>query len=197
MTTWKASRGSGKASTQPCAKRRWQKNALGPTPPIGEKNGRKRSILVDERGVPLALSVSGANAHDVTLLEATLAAVVVKPPGSNAGEADTHGVENGEPVPKPEQHLCADAAYVGAPARALIEKSGRIPHVRKRKEEAVDKIKKPGHKARRWVVERTHSWVNRWRKLLVSFEKTEESFVGLLSLALALICWRQTIVIYG
>ncbi|HEV2416551.1 MAG TPA: IS5/IS1182 family transposase, partial [Terriglobia bacterium] len=45
--------------------------------------------------------------------------------------------------------------------------------------------------------ERTHSWFNRYRKVLVSFEKTEESDVALLSLAAAMICWRQTIVIYG
>lgn len=53
-----------------------------------------------------------------------------------------------------------------------------------------------GAKARRWVVERTHSWFNRWRKLLVSYEKSEASYTGLLSLAAALICWRQTI-FYG
>jgi hypothetical protein len=55
----------------------------------------------------------------------------------------------------------------------------------------------PGYRARRWVVERTHSWINRFRKLLVSFEKTEASYVALLSLAAAMICWRQTVSIYG
>jgi transposase len=44
-------------------------------------------------------------------------------------------------------------------------------------------------------VERTHSWINRFRKLLVSFEKSESSYVALLSLACAMICWRQTVVI--
>jgi putative transposase len=47
------------------------------------------------------------------------------------------------------------------------------------------------------VVERTQSWLNRYRKLLVSFEKTEEGYVALLTLAAAMICWRQTISIYG
>lgn len=70
-------------------------------------------------------------------------------------------------------------------------------HVKQRREEAEEKRKSPGFKARRWVVERTHSWFNRWRKLLVSFEKTEAAYVGLLSLAAALICWRQTVAIYG
>ncbi len=55
------------------------------------------------------------------------------------------------------------------------------------------KRKRPGYKARRWVVERTHSWLNRFRKLLVSFEKTKEGYVALLALAAAMICWRQTI----
>jgi hypothetical protein len=45
-------------------------------------------------------------------------------------------------------------------------------------------------------VERTHSWLNRFRKLLVSFEKTKEGYVALLALASAMICWRQTIVIH-
>lgn len=54
-----------------------------------------------------------------------------------------------------------------------------------------------GYKARRWVVDRTHSWFNRFRKLLVSFEKIEAGYAALLSLAAALICWRQTIILYG
>lgn len=79
---------------------------------------------------------------------------------------------------------------------ATLER-GYKPHVRQRREEAMEIKTVPGTKARRWVVERTHSWLNRWRKLLVSFEKTEKSYLGLLSLAAALICWRQTIIIYG
>jgi len=58
-------------------------------------------------------------------------------------------------------------------------------------------VSSPGYKARRWVVERTDSSLNRFRKLSVSFEKTEEGYVALLALALAMIYWRQTIVIYG
>jgi hypothetical protein len=71
---------------------------LGLTPPIGEKNGRKRSLLVDARGVPLSLVVSGASTHDVKLLEMTLDAVVVERP---------------QPRKYKPQHLCADAGYKG------------------------------------------------------------------------------------
>jgi hypothetical protein len=74
---------------------------------------------------------------------------------------------------------------------------GCRPHVKQRREEAGAKRAQPGFKARRRVVERTHSRLNRFRKLLVSFEKTQESFLGLLSLASAPICWRQSVSIYG
>jgi transposase len=79
------------------------------------------------------------------------------------------------------------------------EKDGfaRSDTIKQRREEAHEKRTDPGFKARRSVVERTHSWINRFRKLLVSFEKTEASYVALLSLACAMICWRQTVSIYG
>jgi transposase len=96
-----------------------------------------------------------------------------------------------------QNNLCADAGYKGVPAtNAVVERDYR-PHIKQRREEAQEKQTNPAFKARRWVVERTHSWLNRFRKLLVSFEKTEASYVALLSLAAAMICWRQTISIYG
>jgi transposase len=103
-------------------------------------------------------------------------------------------------IPRPEpakgkQHLCADAAYVGAPSDQAMRQRGLIPHVRSRGEEK--KRKRRGSRPRRWVVERTHSWFNRFRKLLVRFEKTAISFIGLLELAASLICWRRTVSIYG
>jgi len=139
-------------------------------------------LLVDGRGIPLSLVASGANVHDVKLLEPTLDRTVVERP-----EAD----------PEQPQHLCADAGYKGAPALQAAVARNYQPHIKQRKEEAEAKRRQPGWKARRWVVERTHSWLNRFRKLLVSFEKTEASYIALLSLAAALICWRQTISIYG
>jgi len=95
------------------------------------------------------------------------------------------------------QHLCADAGYKGKAAKDAVIANNYRPHIKQRKEESADKKRKSGYKARRWVVERTHSWLNRFRKLLVSFEKTEESYIALLSLAAAMICWRKTIAIHG
>ena len=132
---------------------------------------------MDARGIPLSLVASGANTHDVKLLEATLEARVVKPDSTVK-----------------TQHLCADAAYVGQSANQLIGRYGLIAHVRSRKQETAKRAHGLQAKPRRWV---THSWFNRFRKHLVRFEKTAAAFEALLSLAAALICWRQKTSIYG
>jgi putative transposase len=118
----------------------------------------------------------------VKLLSPTLNRLVIKRPSRNSGI---------------KQHLCADRGYAGEPARKTICRKGYIPHVRQRGEEIAMKRKNPRYKARRWVVERTHSWFNRYRKLLVRYEKTAASYEGLLELACALIAFRQVITIYG
>jgi putative transposase len=45
-------------------------------------------------------------------------------------------------------------------------------------------------RARRWVVERTHSWLNRFRRLLVRWEKRADTYLAMLHLACALFTWR-------
>jgi putative transposase len=163
----------------PPEKHPWLRNALDPILPIGEKNGRKRSLLSDGNGIPLSLVVAGANRHDRPLLAPTLDSIVVKPPMGTT------------------LNLCTDAGYKGAEAKREMEQRGYVPHTKGRREEAAQIKDIPGLKARRWVVERTHSWMNRSPKLLVSFEKSELSYTALVSLSAALICWRQTISIYG
>ena len=131
---------------------------------------------MDEHGVPLSLIVTGANRHDVSQLEAVLTAIMVKKP---------------LPPKRRSKHLCADAGYSGSPALRIIEQQGYIPHVVGRRQEAVELENKPGKKARRWVVEVAHSWFNRFRKLLVRYEKLERSFVALNHLAAAIIVFRK------
>ncbi len=148
----------------------------------GEKNGTKRSLLVNGNGIPLSLVVSGAQQHDVKLLEPTLDNIVIERPADKKA---------------PQQHLCGDKGYAGQPAQESIRGRNYVPHVRQRGEEIENKKRNPRCRARRWVVERTHSWLNRFRKLLVRFDKTVASYEGLLELACALITLRQVIVIYG
>ncbi len=136
---------------------------------------------MDGNGIPLSLVVNGAQRHDVALLEVTLDRIVVDRPA-----------QDGVPC-----HLCADKGYAGQPALDLISERNYIPHVRQRVEEFESKRKTPRYRAHRWVVERTHSWLNRFRKLLVRYEKKAASYDGLLEIACALIAFRQVIFIYG
>jgi len=96
-----------------------------------------------------------------------------------------------------EQHLCADKGYSGEPARQAITARDYIPHVKQRGEEIQEKKTNPDYKARRWVVEVSHSWFNRFRKLLVRYEKLTETYMALLHLAAAIIAFRKTGIIYG
>jgi putative transposase len=131
---------------------------------------------VDGRGVPLSFIVTGANEHDLTQLDAVLAAIMVK---------------RKTPAARRSKHLCADAGYRGKPALQTIESHGYIPHVVNRRQEADTKRHHPTKKARRWVVEVCHSWFNRFRKLLVRYEKLERSFVALNHIAAAIIAFRN------
>lgn len=131
---------------------------------------------MDGRGVPLSIIVTGANAHDVTQLDAVLAARQVK------RKLSTH---------RRSAHLCADAGYRGQSALDTIERHGYIPHVVDRKGEAQFKQNHPEKKARRWVVEVCHSWFNRFRKLLVRYEKLHRSFMALNHLAAGIIAFRK------
>jgi len=89
-----------------------------------------------------------------------------------------------------EMHLCADNGYTGIEYKNVIIQHGYIPHLKSRQHESEAKKQVPGNKARRWVVEECHSWLNRFRKILVRFEKTIKAHKALLHFALAIICWR-------
>jgi hypothetical protein len=93
-----------------------------------------------------------------------------------------------------EQNLCLDAAYVGK--EETVKANGLIPHIRPRGEEKKLIEKDPTFKARRWVVELTHSWFNRFRKLLPRYEKSDLSYTALNSLAAAMIVLNKVMTIY-
>jgi len=99
--------------------------------------------------------------------------------------------------PKGRQHLCADKGYSGEPAQQAIKERNYIPQVKQRGQESQEKRTHPCRKARRWVVEVTHSWFNRFRKRLVRYEKLAKTYEALLHMAAAMIAFRKAGVIYG
>jgi transposase len=99
--------------------------------------------------------------------------------------------------PEGEIHLCADKGYRGASANEAMLDRGFTPHIPPAEEDRIIVLNDSDHQPRRWIVEVAHSWFKRFRKLLVRYEKTEASFIALLHLAAAIICWRRVGIIYG
>lgn len=145
------------------------------------KSGRKRSILVDKRGVPLGITIAAANVHDKRLAEETLQGVPVERP---------------LPTDDEPQHFCADKGYDSEDLRELIDALQYIEHIKSRAKEQEEKDHNPTFRARRWVVERTHSWFNRFRRLLTNWDKKVENTRALHQLA-ATVMAMKAIAVFG
>lgn len=132
-------------------------------------------MLTEAAGIPLGLAVAGANINDFKLARETLESIVVKRPRPSRAEP---------------QALCLDKGYDYGEVYALVREFRFTAHIRPRGEEAKAIKKRAGFRARRWVVERTHSWMNRFRRILVRWEKRPDTYVAMLHLSFALITWR-------
>jgi transposase len=139
------------------------------------KRGAKRSLLTDGVGIPRGLAIDGANRPDFELAEGTLESIPIARP---------------EPTDEAPQHLCLDKGYDYDEVHGLAHDFAYTAHIKARGEEAQELKREAGSKARRWVVERTHSWLNRFRRILVRWEKSWESALGFLHLACATLTFR-------
>ena len=125
--------------------------------------------------MPIGLAVAGANRHDMKLTRETIENIVVERP---------------EPTPEEPQGMCLDKGYDYQAVREILEEFGFTAHIRSRSEEAQDIKQEAGKRARRWVVERTHSWMNRFRRILIRWDKKPENYIAFLHFACALIAFR-------
>ena len=133
-------------------------------------------MLVDGVGIPLSVAVAGANRNDFKLAAATLLGYPIPRP---------------LPTPDDPHHLCLDKGYDYPEVDELAELLGYLTHTRRRGEDPVQGLREFGKKARRWVVERTHSWLNRFRRILIRWEKYVDNYEALLHLTFALIAFRS------
>jgi putative transposase len=86
--------------------------------------------------------------------------------------------------------MCLDKGYDYGEVDALVDEFGFTGHIARRNQDP-KKIKRTARrKARRWVVERSHSWMNRFRRILVRWEKRGDTYVAMLHFSFALITWR-------
>lgn len=95
-----------------------------------------------------------------------------------------------KPTRRKPQNMCLDKGYDFSEVRDLTREYRFLPHIRSRGEEATLLKQARGFKARRWVCERTHSWMNRFRRILIRWEKKDENYLAMLHLSLAIIAMR-------
>lgn len=132
-------------------------------------------MLTEGKGVPIGLAVDGANRNDFKLMKETIQSIPVGRPKSSQ---------------KNPQGLCLDKGYDYDEVRDLALEFKYTAHISSRGEESQRLKKDLRFKARRWVVERTHSWMNRFRRILIRWEKKVENYLGMLHFVCALITYR-------
>ena len=150
----------------------------GKNPTDRGKQGAKINLLVDERGAPLSVVLTGANRHDKISAIELIVSVALKRPAHK------------------EQHLCADKAYDASDVREFAASEGYTTHIKvnPRKKDSTESSGRSSqqkdshgepHPARRWVVERTISWLVKRRSLRTRWSKKAENWLALIQLACA------------
>jgi putative transposase len=107
------------------------------------------------------------------------------------GTLDSIPIPRPEPTPTAPQGICLDKAYDNSESRDIVAGCDLTPHIRTRGDEITEKVRTPGWRARRWVVEGTHSWMNRNRGILIRWSKKDENHLALLQLASGLIAYKK------
>ena len=125
--------------------------------------------------MPIGMTIEGAQRHDMKLVRPTLESLIVKRP---------------EPTEERPQGMCMDKGYDYDEVYATLQEFGLTAHIRPGGEEAKAIKRQAGFKARRWVVERAHSWMNRFRRLLIRWDNKPENYLAFLHFACGLITFR-------
>ena len=151
----------------------------------------KRHILTDEIGIPLSAVITSASTHDIKAVADVIDNSVINRPSNLSFTKKNKRIKY--------NHLCLDKAYNSKPIENEIIRRGYVPHIpykRKRgqrKEEIAYQHKHQTIRNKRWVVERTNSWHNRFRKLFTRYEKKVENYLGLVQLSCSIIIYIKIV----
>jgi putative transposase len=129
-------------------------------------------LLNEGHGVPIGVAIDGANRHDMKLAPATIERIVVERPA---------------PTEERPQGMCLDKGYDDEEVRATVREVGLTAHMRSRGEEARDIAHEAGKRARRWAVPCWQRWLNRFRCVLIRWEKKPEHYLAFLHFACGVI----------
>lgn len=173
----------------------------GNNPTDRSKLGTKRHILTDKKGIPLSAVISPASTHDIKLVTDVVDNTVIKRPRSSTSKS-RRGTKSRRLI----QHLCLDKGYNSVEEEQKLIKRGYVLHIpiknkNKKKKKCMNNKKEipssiatiKQYSPKRWVVERTNSWHNRFRKLFTRYEKKAENYLGLIQFSCCMIVYRKII----
>jgi transposase len=143
----------------------------GPNPTDRGRPGSKHHIVTDGQGIPLQVELTGANTPDIKEIIPLLVNI---PPVRG---------RPGRPRSRPDS-VYADRAYDSEPARQLLRWLGIEPFLAKRRTAHGSGLGKF-----RWVVERSISWLHKFRRLRTRFDRTDDIHEGFMKLAAGLVCF--------
>lgn len=130
--------------------------------------GRKRHLLVDTKGLPIAIVVTRAGASDREGAEK-----VLKIKGEAGGDVEL---------------IWVDGTYQGAEWQARIKEAFGVELEEVKRKEG---IKGWQRLARRWVVERTFGWLTGARRLVKDYELLTESSVAMMQIRMISILLKR------
>ncbi|WP_108913031.1 IS5 family transposase [Deinococcus ficus] len=164
-----------RASADSASIRRQKGGLTGPNPTDRGKKGTKIHLVVDASGIPLGLTLSGANVHDSKELEECIRAIHL-----------VYDARLGYAQRTPDK-LHADKGDDFPRCRLMLRCRGIEPRIARR---GVDSSVRLGQ--HRWKVERTFAWLISFRRLAVRYERQPELYRSFCLLACALIVVRRS-----
>jgi len=129
--------------------------------------------VADSAGLPIAICVTSASPHEVTLVQATLAACF---------------------APEKPQRLIGDRAYDSDPLDEGLAEQGIemiAPHRRNRHKPRTQDGRKLRRYKRRWKVERLFAWLGNFRRLPMRYERHLANYLGFAQLACIVVLLRR------
>lgn len=144
----------------------------GKSPVDRKKLGTKRSIIVEGNGIVIGCALGAGNQHDSKLFDASIRSIPK---------------DISQPFYK-EMHL--DSAYDSKFIKTVLFNAYYVPKVSKNKRNSKKNIIQK-HEKKRWIVESTHSWMNRFRRLLIRFEKCAKNYFSLMQFAFSVIIFNK------
>ncbi len=136
---------------------------VGKSPVDRRKIGTKKHICVDQNGIVIGISVSGANRHDNVMAQKTVQSIAI-------------------PLIHKRIVFAADTAYDAKNTRDFLKKKGFVPVISLNKRKSKKVIPKVRSRYR-WIIERTHGHLNRWRGIFIRWNKKAENYVAAIQIA--------------